>query len=492
MQIVTKKISELKLAEKNVRLHGDRQIKEYIRSVEMFGQIRPLVIDENNVVICGNGLLQAFQQMGKGTAECYIVRNLTKNQKKKLMLADNKIYELGSTDTSAFSDIDIPGYDAELLKVLTASVAEATDLINGYGTFSEEKVGDDLNDADKEKSAHIRGNLQKKFFFPPFSVLDTRKKEWQERKMFWIKTVGIKSSETRENMQTLGALSGSTPRYYDYKETCEKKLGCKLTNKEFEQNYLQEYLPKDSIISSTSSGGMLSIFDPVLCELMYYWFCPEGGNILDPFAGGNVRGLVATLLNHNYTGVDIRQEQIDANIKSAEQILNGEILPQWVCGNSVEINSLVAGTYDMVFSCPPYFDLEKYSDNPDDISNMEYEEFLKRYRDIIKKTTAMLKENRFAVFVVGDVRNPKTGMFRNFVSETISAFKAAGLNLYNEMILINQAGSLPIRASKNFQVRKIGKMHQNILVFYKGNNQKDIPNTFKEIEIFVPDMEDNS
>lgn len=161
MQIITKQVSELKRTEKNVRLHGDRQIKEYIRSVEMFGQIRPLVIDENNVVICGNGLLQAFQKMGKETAECYVVSNLTEKQKKKLMLADNKIYELGVNNTAEFDnvlkelvgDIDIPGYDPELLKALTASAAEATDLINDYGTLSEEKV-------EQIKSAPTRATME--------------------------------------------------------------------------------------------------------------------------------------------------------------------------------------------------------------------------------------------------------------------------------------------------------------------------------------------
>ena len=141
MQIITKKVSELKHTKKNVRLHDDKQIKEYIRSVEMFGQIRPLVIDENNVVICGNGLLQAFQQMGKETAECYIVSNLTEKQKKKLMLADNKIYELGTTDAQTLDDvlrdlagdIDIPGYDPELLKSLAEGAITADNFVNDHG-----------------------------------------------------------------------------------------------------------------------------------------------------------------------------------------------------------------------------------------------------------------------------------------------------------------------------------------------------------------------
>ena len=148
MQTVTRRLAELKSPEKNVRLHGDRQIKEYIRSIEKFGQIRPLVIDESDVVLAGNGLLTALKQMGRETADCYVMKNLTPNDKKKLMLADNKIFELGVNDASVFDellreldgDIDIPGYDEELLKILTASASEANEVLSSYGTFSEEKI----------------------------------------------------------------------------------------------------------------------------------------------------------------------------------------------------------------------------------------------------------------------------------------------------------------------------------------------------------------
>ena len=133
MQTITKKLSELKHPELNVRLHGDRQIKEFIRSIEMFGQIRPLVIDENGVVLAGNGLMLALEQMGAETADCYVVNELSENQKKKLMLVDNKIFDLGELD----GDIDIPGYDEELLKALIADTKEAQEIIDDYGKFSD-------------------------------------------------------------------------------------------------------------------------------------------------------------------------------------------------------------------------------------------------------------------------------------------------------------------------------------------------------------------
>ena len=95
MEITTVRLTDLKKAEKNIRKHTPKQIAEYVRSLKMFGQVRPIVADENHVIIAGNGMYDALVEMGAETAECYIVTGMTENQKKKLMLADNKIYELG-------------------------------------------------------------------------------------------------------------------------------------------------------------------------------------------------------------------------------------------------------------------------------------------------------------------------------------------------------------------------------------------------------------
>ena len=212
-----------------------------------------------------------------------------------------------------------------------------------------------------------------------------------------------------------------------------------------------------------------SIFDPVLCELAYTWFCPSGGNVLDPFAGGSVRGIVAAYLGRKYTGIDLRAEQIAANIEQAKRIVPDN-QPIWIVGDSNE--ALPDGTFDLVFSCPPYADLEVYSDNPQDISTMDYPEFLAVYRSIVRKSVDRLADNRFACFVVGDVRD-KNGIYRNFVSDTIAAFQDAGAMLYNEAILVTAVGSLPIRVGKQFASgRKLGKTHQNVLVFVKGNPKK--------------------
>jgi DNA modification methylase len=225
---------------------------------------------------------------------------------------------------------------------------------------------------------------------------------------------------------------------------------------------------------NASEQNGTSIFDPVLCELAYIWFSPVGGLVLDPFAGGSVRGIVASKLGRQYIGQELRQEQVDANRSQGGEIcVDDEYPPAWICGDSRNIDSTCADVQaDMVFSCPPYADLEVYSNDPKDLSTLAYQEFKTAYFEIIKKTCKLLKNDRFACFVVGEVRDKK-GNYYNFIGDTVQAFKDAGLEYYNEAILITAVGSLPIRAGKQFSAsRKLGKTHQNILVFVKGDGKK--------------------
>jgi hypothetical protein len=146
-------------------------------------------------------------------------------------------------------------------------------------------------------------------------------------------------------------------------------------------------------------------------------------------------------------------------------------MPIWACGDVADLGDLETGA-DFVFSCPPYGNLEVYSDNPADLSTMAPEVFMGAYRKIIAAAIGKLKADRFACFVVGDYRD-KRGFYRNFPGETIEAFAAAGAGLYNEAILVTAAGSLPIRAGKQFaSTRKLGKTHQNVLVFCKGDPRR--------------------
>ena len=259
----------------------------------------------------------------------------------------------------------------------------------------------------------------------PFSILDTRSKEWQERKRWWINTYNIQSELGREDTQ-------SRARFWE--------------------------------------DNTVSIFDATLCEKMYEWFCPNEGRVLDPFAGGSVRGIVATEMGFIYNGIDLSDEQIEANKKQSDK-------PNWITGDSEwVIDSIYDKTQDFVFTCPPYYDLEKYTNNPEDLSNMDADSFDKKYYSILKKAAAKLKDNRFFAVVVSEVReqsvtgNYKIGKYKGLVWKTIRACEEAGLHFYNDMILFNSQHQAARVVDTYFKRnRKVASVHQNILVFVKGN-----------------------
>lgn len=148
MEIITMRLSELVKPEKNVRIHTEKQLKEFERSVTMFGQIRPIVVDENNVIMAGNGLYDTLLKMGKETADVYKYDNLTENQKKKLMIADNKIFSLGIENLDTLNsfleelqgDLDIPGFDEEILRQMVSEAEDITEKIAEYGTLDDEEI----------------------------------------------------------------------------------------------------------------------------------------------------------------------------------------------------------------------------------------------------------------------------------------------------------------------------------------------------------------
>lgn len=245
------------------------------------------------------------------------------------------------------------------------------------------------------------------------SVLDSRKGEWRSRKEWW----DLNTFEGRES------------------------------------------------IESRANG--VSIFDPVLAELFYGWYCPKGGNILDPFAGGPQRGYVAQKGGWNYTGVDINQDQVSANKSYGVDV---------ILGDSTQVIQTLQPDFDLVFTCPPYYDLEKYTDDPRDLSNQSWQEFTDSYGTILQHSYDKLKNNRFMVIVVSEVREPsltrnyKIGAFRGLVPLTIELAERAGFRYYNEFIYLHRSERAAKQVNRLYKLnRKVPRVHQNVLVFIKGN-----------------------
>jgi DNA modification methylase len=287
-----------------------------------------------------------------------------------------------------------------------------------------------------------RGPLADRFLMPPFSVLNAREGEWQSRKQKWA-AMGIQSELGR------GAMQSSMASARNLQKGTEDEAEDWCTT---------------------------SIFDPVLCELAYRWFCPFGGQVIDPFCGGSVRGIVAAVMGMRYWGCDLSAQQVQANKEQAVKICaTAAAQPEWVCGdarNELAQRADAPFGADFIFTCPPYYDLEIYSDLPEDLSNMTWSHFCTAYDDIIAKAGMRLKNNRFACFVVGDIRD-KQGAYRNLPGVTTQCFLRAGFTLHNEAILVTSVGTLPVRAAAAFEAsRKLGKTHQTVLVYCKGDAEK--------------------
>lgn len=150
MKTIEVSVNELKLAEKNVRLHNEVQIKEFARSLEMFGQLRPVIVDSDYKILCGNGLYLAAKRLNWPKLNVVVMADLTEAQKKKLMIADNRIFELGSSNLEVIDeflnelvgDLDVPGYDEETLQMMVGDLEAVNEQIAEYGKLEKEKVNE--------------------------------------------------------------------------------------------------------------------------------------------------------------------------------------------------------------------------------------------------------------------------------------------------------------------------------------------------------------
>ena len=450
----------LKPYQNNAKLHSEDQVERIANSIKEFGFISPCLIDKDYNIIAGHGRVLRAQKIGLGSVPCVFIEGLTEAQRKAYIIADNRLTELGE-------------WDFETLNEELDYLLENDFDINITG-FEKNEV---LAQNRKEKVERAKGTLRERFLLSPFTVLDSRTGWWVTRKRAW-RELGIKSELGRGNdgdVTKTGltyANSHQSPRIYEKKNQYEELIGEKITWDEFYE-----------LFPDTNAQVSTSIFDPVICELVYRWYAKKGDSVIDPFAGGSVRGITAALLGRQYTGIDLSRRQIEANKINWAEMEHSEILgtgsvaqdPEWICGDSLNINELVnKNDFDLLFTCPPYADLEKYSDDPRDISNMKYDDFLSVYNEIIKKAVSKLKQNAFRVIVVGDVRDDN-GFYRNFIGDTISAFEAAGMRLYNELILVTSVGAVATVVSRQFlNSRKNGKVHQNCLVFISDGDIKTI------------------
>ncbi len=409
-------ISAVKVNAKNPRLIKDIKFKKLVQSIKDLPdmlKLRPIVVDEDMVILGGNMRYKACVDAGLTEVPIIIADEMTKEEQDSFVIKDNVSFGEWDWDIlgNEYSTVDLGEW--------------------GLDVWQNE---DDELQAEYESTEEKHNKLQDTFVIPPFSVLDTRQGYWKERKAIWHSLIQDKG-ESRENT-----------------------------------------LSEAALMSDINNG--VSILDPVLAEIANKWFGLNNCNTFDCFAGDSVFGYVSDSLGNSFTGIELRKEQADLNNKRLESSRS-----KYICDDGQNVlQHIQPNTQDLLFSCPPYFDLEVYSDLENDASNQkEYSGFLNILRKAFTDSIQCLKDNRFAFIVVGDIR-AKNGAYYNFPNDVKSIFLDAGMHLYNEMILVEPLGTLPQRVGRYMNNRKIGKCHQNILVFYKGDT-KAIKNTYHKIEI---------
>lgn len=682
----------------NHRLHPKEQQKIMAGVLDEIGWIQEVIVNTTTGHLIDGHLRVEIAMREEEPAIPVTYVELTEDEERKALATLDPITSMAEQDQEMLNEIigDIHSVGNQQVLEFLSKLYEAPPDPEG----------------DKEAA---RQTLQERFLVPPFSVLDTKQGYWKERKNAWI-GLGIRSEIGRGENLTYAA-SAQPPHVYEFKNAVEREIGRTMGWHEFAEKH-----PEQITLTGTS------IFDPVLTEVTYSWFCPPGGHILDPFAGGSVRGVVAAWSGYDYTGIELRPEQVQANknnwaeieplkdrgknkeaipaptveqheglqvvrddkvqggtkrralqnhlqsqpetefvyatpafgfaqvalahaaedigkratiftaerkhlhhrTKAAQEagakivpvphgylsnvtskakeyaeangahyiefgvdneafieamadvarnldidppsevwaVAGSGVLtralqrawpdaehhavqigatpdigvahlhqapekfenkakrkppfpscpeydakawqfiesqaspgalfwnvageaeigetrpgqPRWIADDSTNLDAHLETEEqaDLVFSCPPYADLEVYSEEPGDISNMDYSEFLPAYRKIIERACARLKPNRFAVWVIGEVRG-KDGKYRGLVPDTIQAFEDAGMAYYDEIILLTNVGSNAIRAGRMFEgSRKVAKAHQNALVFTNADDpDKAVGHTIK-------------
>lgn len=220
--------------------------------------------------------------------------------------------------------------------------------------------------------------------------------------------------------------------------------------------------------------GTHSVFPAPLVEwiLVRYGGAP-GGKVLDAFAGGPPRAIVSSIMGYEYHGFEIRKEQIEENMGILRRLGLDNVHYHLADGRLLNVG-VDPSSMDVAITCPPYFDLEVYSDHPDDISTFKtYAEFNAAMYLSAEAHRPLMKPGAFVCIVVGPIRDKKTGEMIDFRAHTVQNFREAGFLFWQEIILSKNFGSAAKRSTNAWRGLKLVPRHEFLLVFRTPGYEKE-------------------
>lgn len=287
------------------------------------------------------------------------------------------------------------------------------------------------------------------------NVWTTTKGDWLRLKREWNEQINARGVELGITNPTYATRDGCWQGENGYSNVVN-------TRRHLDEN-------GEVVATTKAHNGNASVLDPLACEVIARFFMPKtGGRVYNPFGGGVQFGFVAGACGYEYLASEIRQNQVDAN-NALTAHFDGRV--KWVRADSSTYSP--DGEFDLVFTCPPYYKVEKYLDYdgkppPGEINSCPtYAEF----RDLLfagyKQAIAKLRDNRFFVIMTGDSRD-KNGAYYCSEAETELFLREQGLSVYNRIVYLECEFTRLAHAKRTLNTRKFPKREQKIIVAYKG------------------------
>lgn len=427
---------------RNPNDHPPAQVRLLAKIMDATGIRNPIVVsNRSGLMTKGHGRLEAAVLNAYDAFPVDFQDYDSPEQEIADVLADNLIQDLSVMKEKGMNELlrelAAAGHDTELAGLL--------------------KKAEDAG----EKRKKAAGKLKDKFVVSPFTVLDTRNKDWLARRQLWLQigmTGSIGSPPTNSNAPQPKHVSEAKAKY-------EKAIGGSVSWDAF----------LDSHPNFAGRSPIPDISNPVIAEALYNWFLPtrRPGRILDPFAGDSVRGIVAAMLGHSYTGIDLSAAQVTANTNSAREIFDSlaitpKAFPRWIVGDSAKLDTILdrSEMFDFIFADIPT-PTALSTESPDDLAGMTGKKYETTLARIIAGASARLFSNRFAAWIAQDYRERETGSLCSLYAATIDA---SPVPLYNHAAILTAVQTLAIRVGKEFNAsRQLGKAHKDAAILFNGS-----------------------
>jgi len=253
--------------------------------------------------------------------------------------------------------------------------------------------------------------------------------------------------------------------------------------KSYSETHKEEFLSLDkkklaeafSSSSRSVRSGAESTLPYNILERCLKFYSNAYDIFLDPTMGDMTVLTCAYNLNRNFIGYDISEKnfQINAELKqkllgqkTQKKLFDKQLSIQLYKKSSEDMSEVADNSVDFIFFSPPYWDLEFYGNEPEQLGhNKTYEQFLINLNNVIKECYRVLKKDKYCVINVNDFR--KNNKFYAYHRDTLALAEQVSFKIH-DIIIMMYANAIGQCFATQIEDRKIApKQHEFILVFKK-------------------------